>query len=70
MNDTNFNYCKHLRTKTMFTGSDVTETFAEKLGEHVTPSHFWCIRTQTVVGVDDQPVRKKTCVPGRSCYES
>ncbi len=69
MNNPNFKYCKHLRTKTLFTGSNVIEAFAEKLGENVTPSHYWCNRTQTVVGVDDQPVHKKTCAPGRSCFE-
>jgi hypothetical protein len=62
-------FCKHLRTKKMFTGSTPAEAFAEKLGEHTTPDHFWCNLTQTVVGVDDQPVHKLTCTPGRACFE-
>lgn len=62
-------FCKHLRTKKMFTGATQTEAFADKHGEHVTPCHFWCNRTQTVVGVDDQPVHKNVCTPARTCFE-
>ena len=61
--------CKHLRTKKMFTGFSAEESFAEKHDEHVTPNHFWCNRTQTVVGPDDQAAHKETCTPGRSCFE-
>ena len=53
----------------MFTGATVEEAFADKHGEHTTPCHFWCNRTQTVVGVDDQQVHKESCAPGRSCFE-
>jgi hypothetical protein len=63
------NLCKHLRTKKMFTGFSAEESFAEKLDDHVTPNHFWCNRTQTVVGVDDQPAHKENCTPGRACFE-
>ena len=66
MND---NFCRHLRTKKMFTGATAKEAFASKEGEHVTPCHFWCNRTQTAVGVDDQPVHKDICIPGRTCFE-
>lgn len=61
--------CKHLRTKKMFTGFSVQESFAEKSEENATPSHFWCNRTQSVVGVDDRPAHKNTCDQSRSCYE-
>jgi hypothetical protein len=54
----------------MFTIENAAEAFADKTDEHVTPSHFWCNRTQTVVGVDDQPAHKQTCTPSRSCYEA
>ena len=67
----NRNFCKHLRTKKMFIGVTPEEAFADKEGEGrpVTTGHFWCNRTQTVVGVDDRPVHKTACVPGRSCFE-
>ena len=53
----------------MYVGTTPEEAFADKEGERVTPCHFWCNRTQTVVGVDDRPVHKDACVPGRSCFE-
>jgi hypothetical protein len=62
-------FCKHLRTKKMFTGATAAEAFVDKEGENVTSCHFWCNRTQSVVGVDDQPVHKDVCQPGRSCFE-
>lgn len=62
-------YCKHLRTKSMYTGSTPEEAFADKEGEYVTPNHFWCNRTQTVIGVDQKPVHKNMCNPSRSCCE-
>jgi hypothetical protein len=63
------NFCKHLRTKKMFTGATVDEALADKHGEHVTPCHYWCNRTQSVTGVDDQVVHKSNCNPGRTCFE-
>ena len=62
-------FCKHLRTKSLYIGATQEEAFADKEAEHATPCHFWCNRTQTVVGVDDRPVHKTDCVPGRSCFE-
>lgn len=62
-------YCKHLRTKSMYIGSTPEQALAEKEGEFVTPTHFWCNRTQTVIGLDDRPAHKSTCDPSRSCCE-
>jgi hypothetical protein len=62
-------YCKHLRTKSMYVGAAQEEAFAEKKGEFVTPTHFWCNRTQTVIGVDDRPAHKSACNSLRSCCE-
>jgi hypothetical protein len=62
-------FCKHLRTKKMFTGATAEEAFADKHGENITPCHFWCNRTQTVVGVDDRPVHKNSCNNSRTCFE-
>jgi hypothetical protein len=53
----------------MFTTRTPEEAFADKEGDRVTPNHFWCNCTQTVVGVDDRPVHKADCVPGRRCFE-
>jgi hypothetical protein len=53
----------------MYVGATPEEALADKEGEHVTPCHFWCNRTQTVVGVDDRPVHKDLCNSSRSCFE-
>ncbi len=63
-------FCRHLRTKAMFVGATPEEAFAEKPDDQGGGTcHFWCNRTQSVAGVDDQPVEKSACVPGRSCFE-
>ena len=31
--------------------------------------YWWCSRTCTCVGPDDEIVHPKDCVPGRSCYD-
>lgn len=62
-------FCKHLRTKKMYTGATPAEAFADKAMEHATPCHFWCNLTQTVVGMDDRPVHKTSCDSSRSCFE-
>ncbi|MBU6408927.1 MAG: hypothetical protein KGR98_00940 [Verrucomicrobia bacterium] len=61
--------CQHLRTKKMFTAATVEEAFEEKDPSEASPCHFWCNLTQTVIGVDDQPVSKHVCLPSRSCFE-
>jgi len=62
--------CKNLRTKKLYTAATPEEAFAEKdgIGE-ASQCHYWCNVTQTVVGVDDQPVHKNTCQSHRSCFE-
>jgi hypothetical protein len=63
-------FCRHLRTKSMFIGKTPEEAFADKKPEEATPTHFWCNRTQTAVGVDDRPVGKNICNSTRSCFEA
>ena len=55
--------------KSLGTGAGAEEAFADKHGENVTPYRFWRNRTQTVVGMDDQPVHKTACNPARLCFE-
>ena len=63
-------FCKHLRTKKMFTGSTPEEAFAENDNPREASScHYWCNLTQTVTGVDDRPVHKNVCQSQRSCFE-
>jgi hypothetical protein len=53
----------------MYVGATPAEAFADKEGDEVTPCHFWCNLTQTVVGPDDRQVHKTTCTSSRSCFE-
>ena len=62
-------FCRHLRTKAIYVGTTPEEAFADKEGDSVIPCHFWCVLTQTVVGVDDRQVNPDACVPGRVCFE-
>lgn len=53
----------------MYIDATPDEAFADKEDGQTTPCHFWCNLTQTVVGVDDRPVHKSACAPGRTCFE-
>lgn len=53
----------------MFVGATPEEAFAEKPDGEDRSCHCWCNRTQTVAGLDDQPVHKDACRPGRNCFE-
>ncbi len=66
----NQTFCKHLRTKKMYTEATLEEAFADKEGADASPCHFWCNLTQTVVGQDHQPVHKDTCNSSRRCFEA
>lgn len=66
----NQTFCKHLRTKRMYIDSTPDEAFSDKEATDASPCHFWCNLTQTVVGLDDQPVHKDTCNSSRRCFET
>jgi len=65
----NFSLCKHLRTKKMYTLDSIEEALKEEHPGHGVSCHFWCNKTQTVVGADDSPVHKSLCQPHRRCFE-
>jgi hypothetical protein len=31
--------------------------------------HYWCAKTCTCIGPDDEHVHPSTCLPARSCYD-
>lgn len=66
----NKTFCKHLRTKNMFTTATTEEAFADREEGQSSPCYFWCNLTQTVVGADDAPAHKNTCTPERRCFEA
>jgi len=65
----NRSFCRHLRTKKMYVDANPEEALADTEHNESAACLFWCNRTQTVVGPDDQQVHKTTCTPSRSCFE-
>ena len=66
--NTNLPACKCLRTKKMF----IPEHEAEALTGSTEPdagAFYWCNRTLSEIGSDDQPAHIRTCIPGRKCFE-
>jgi hypothetical protein len=61
--------CKNLRTKKMFIPHPEPNTEPTGTEPAGGSSHFWCNRTLTEVGADDQPVHPSCCKPGRRCFE-
>jgi len=57
--------CKHLRTKKLYIPEDALAERAEPDSE----PFYWCNRTLTGIGVDDQPVHLRVCCRGRCCFE-
>jgi hypothetical protein len=60
--------CQHLRTKKLFIPEQAADALAEP-AEHEAEPFYWCNRTLTSIGVDDQPVHVRVCVTGRCCFE-
>ncbi len=61
--------CKHLRTKKMFTVATLEEALQPETPAHELTCHFWCNKTQTVVGADDRPAHREICNASRRCFE-
>ena len=61
--------CRHLRSKKMYVaGSFEAEAQADEDAASAY-GHYWCMQTMYEFGPDDERVQRKTCKPGRSCYE-
>lgn len=60
--------CQCLRTKNAY-GTIPQEVDAWLPGIH-TASSYWCIRTMSPSGPDDNYVHLARCVPGRDCYRN
>jgi len=57
--------CKHLRTKSLFT-SDARGN--RVLVEPAPAAYYWCTRSGTGFGPDNDFVGPKECVAERTCY--
>lgn len=56
--------CKHLRTKSLFT----PEGRGKVLVEPSPTATYWCNRSGTAIGPDNDFVGPKECHAGRTCY--
>lgn len=61
--------CRHLRTKKMYLPGHV-EWLAEAEQDNWANDFFWCNRTLTEIGCDDQPVHPRLCTACRACFEA
>jgi hypothetical protein len=55
--------CVFLRSKRLYVQGDF---ISPEEAEH--ERHFWCSKTQHVIGPDSQCVDRTSCVAGRACY--
>lgn len=59
--------CRHLRSKGMYVYTDMPEGQEHEEGDSTA---YWCLRTMTGFGPDDEAASRLDCRdPGRSCYE-
>jgi len=58
--------CRFLRTKKMYIPA-LADTALEDANDQ---SHYWCNKTLSALGRDDNPVHPCVCQPGRSCHEA
>ncbi len=56
--------CIHLRSKGMY----VRQDFNTSDRYEIDATHFWCHINQHVIGPDNVPVGRETCITGRACY--
>ena len=55
--------CDSLRWKELFISDSAS-------AQPSADSTLWCLKTQTCLGPDGQPVEKYECNPARSCYKA
>jgi len=60
--------CVHLRTKTQYFMPDEMQAGPGYI-KVTTTGVYWCARTNTPRGPDDQPSTPARCQPGRACCE-
>ena len=61
--------CRHLRTKKMYIPAQEDDVFSAAGEKSEQPSHCWCNRTLTEVGMDDRLASLETCDSARPCFE-
>jgi len=64
----NPHHCKHLRTKKMFVPVQENEVLTEK-EDSTLDARYWCNRTMTEIGIDDEQAHPRACNSSRCCFE-
>ncbi len=63
--------CRQLRCKEMYYNSpDQLERARANPAEALANKHFWCLKTFTAMGPENEPCSADACSPSRSCYEA
>ena len=61
--------CRYLRTKRMYIPA-LAENALDHEAHPDDQSFYWCNKTLSALGQDDNQVHPCQCQPGRSCYET
>jgi len=61
--------CRYLRNKRMYISSMAENAIPADPAEN-DESFYWCNKTLTALGHDDDRVHPCLCQPGRSCHEA
>ena len=63
--------CKQLRCKEMYYDSkDQLERAQANPAEALANKHYWCLKTFTAMGPENEPCHAESCKPERACYEA
>jgi len=68
-NPTDWKPCRFLRTKRMFIPA-LADGALDQVQDGADQSHYWCNKTLSALGRDDNPVHPCACQPGRACHEA
>jgi len=61
--------CRHLRTKRMYIPA-LAENALDSESHRDDQAFYWCNKSLSALGRDDEQVHPCSCQPGRSCHEA
>ena len=60
-------HCLQLRTKSMYISAAEVDPGAPRFYDSFDQTAWWCVKTQTALGPDREPVRPEACCGDRVC---
>lgn len=64
-------FCRHLRCKEMYyTSPEQVERARANPAEAFANKYFWCLKTFTATGPENEACGAEECKPERGCYEA